>query len=266
VRRVRAALLLTAIAAPVAVRALDPFEIQVYQSDVNEPGQFGLEAHLNYTASGTKTPEYPGQIPPDHVARFTLEPAVGVTDWLEVGAYLQFMLAPGGLARYAGWKLRAKFVVPERTSEPFMLGVNVEVSKVPEYVEEYEWASELRPILGYKVERWLFVVNPIVSAALAGPDKLRVVFEPAAKVAYDTRLGFAVGAEYYSTLGYLNDIPPLGQQEHLLFGVVDLVPRPPEKGAPPQESPWELNVGVGAALTSAPGPQVILKAIVGRTF
>jgi hypothetical protein len=265
----RGALLATAVLAVAApALALDRFEIQVYQSDINEPGQFGLETHLNYTVKGSAEPEFPGQVPPNHVGRITFEPAVGVTEWLELGAYLQLMFAPGGDARYGGWKLRAKFVVPERISGSWMLGLNVELGRVPEWVEQEQWANEFRPILGWKGGRWLVSVNPIIGYALTGPDAFRPDLEPCAKVAFDTRLGFSVGVEYYASLGFVNDLLPASEQEHLLFGVVDLVPRSPEPpvGSPAHGSPWELNVGVGGALTSAPGPHVIVKAIVGRAF
>jgi hypothetical protein len=267
----RAALLTVAVACltvPAPAPAIDRFEIQVYQSDINAPGQFGLETHLNYTISGSTEPEFPGQVPPNRVGRITFEPAVGVTEWLELGAYLQFMFAPGGDARYAGWKVRTKFVVPERISGPWMLGLNIELSHVPDWVEQGLWANEFRPIIGWKEGRWLVSVNPIFGWALTGPDKFRPDLEPCGKVAFDTLLGFSVGLEYYASLGFVNDILPVSEQEHLLFGVVDLVPRAPQpaNGSPMHESPWELNFGVGGALTSAPGPHVIVKAIVGRAF
>jgi hypothetical protein len=74
---------------------LDRFEIQVYQAEINDPGQVGLETHLNLTARGDRQAAYPGEIPPHHAFRLTVEPAVGVTRWLELGAYLQSLTAPG---------------------------------------------------------------------------------------------------------------------------------------------------------------------------
>ena len=269
VRALAAAAALTLAFAPRLAAAIDRFEIQVYESDINEPGEFGLELHLNYTVQGSKEPEFEGQVPPWHTFRVTLEPAVGVTEWLELGAYLQFMTAPGGVAEYGGSKLRAKFVVPERLSGPWMLGLNVEIGRVPKSVEEQQWANEFRPILGWRGGRWLVSVNPIFGFALTGPNAFRPDLEPCGKVAWDTRLGFSVGAEYFTSLGFMNDLLPASEQEHLLFAVVDLVPRSPEPaagGSPPHASPWELNVGVGWALTDAPGPHVLVKAIVGRSF
>ncbi len=268
-RALAAAAALAVAAAPRLAAAIDRFEIQVYTSDIDEPGQLSLEAHLNYTVQGTKEPEFDGQVPPWHAFRVTLEPAVGVTEWLELGAYLQFMTAPGGVAEYGGSKLRAKLVVPERLSGPWMLGLNVELSSVPVAVEPERWANEFRPILGWHGGRWLVSVNPIVGWSLTGPDAFRPDLEPGGKVAWDTRLGFSIGAEYYTSLGFMNDLLPASEQEHLLFGVVDLVPRaPPERpsGSPASASEWELEVGAGWALTDAPGPHVLVKAIVGRSF
>lgn len=264
-----ALLALAALAAPAgSARAIDRFEIQVYEADINEPGQLGLEVHLNGTIRGTREPEYPGQVPPYHVGRLTLEPALGVAEWLELGAYLQFLAAPGGDRRFAGWKGRAKLVVPERLRGRLLLGLNLEIGHVAYAVEQERWANEFRPILGWKDGRWLVSVNPIFGYALTGADRFRPDLEPCGKVTFDTRLGFSLGAEYYTSLGFANDLLPAKQQEHLLLAVVDYVPRSPEPaaGSPAHAEEWELNVGVGGALTDAPGPHLLVKAIVGRAF
>jgi hypothetical protein len=266
------AVLLAAVLAPASATALDRFEIQVYVAEINDPGQLGLEMHLNYTFEGIQTPEYAGQIPPHHVGRLTLEPALGVTDWLEFGTYLQFMVTPDGSFQYGGWKLRAKFVVPERLQEqwgiPLFLGVNFEIGRMPHSVEEAQWANEIRPIIGWKNDYWLLSVNPIFGYALSGPNQFRFEFEPCAKVSYNTQLGFAVGTEYYAGLGFVGDgfLPP-SRQEHLLFGVIDLVePARSRTGTPAHPSPWEVNLALGGALTSATGQHLIAKAIIGRSF
>ena len=57
-------LLLIFILLPGFLIAQDKFEIQVYDSKINDPMQFGLELHSNYTFVGRKTPEFSGEIPP----------------------------------------------------------------------------------------------------------------------------------------------------------------------------------------------------------
>ncbi len=256
-----AVVLLLAAALPPSARGLDRFEIQVYEPELNEPGRFGVELHSNFTARGARAPAFPGEIPPYHTARFTLEPAYAVNDWLELGAYLQTHVAPSQGFRYAGSKVRAKMVAPRFLGERFFLGLNVEVGRVPSEVAEEGWANELRPFLGYE-DKWLLVdVNPIVGYSLSGKDKFRPELSPAAKLSVNTQLGFAVGAEYYAGLGFIDAILPLRQQAHYLFGVIDLVP-----GAGRPSSAWAVNLAVGGGLTDGADQQLIVKTIIGRSF
>ncbi len=247
--------------------AMDRFEIQVYEPEMNRPGQLALELHSNYTLKGSTTPDYPGHIPPNHVGRMTLEPALGVTEWFELGAYLQMMVSPEGGAQWGGWKGRGKFVVPTRLTGRFFFGINAEIGKVPGRVEEDGWANEFRPLIGYD-DGWVLIdVNPIFGYALSGPDKFKVDIEPAGKVTVNTQKGFALGAEYYSGLGLLSrGLSPWSQQEHMLFAVFDLKDPKGTKEEEEEGGEWELNVGVGRALTEVTGPQWIIKSVVGRSF
>jgi len=181
--------------------AMDKFEIQVYQGEINNPGQPSAELHTNYTLAGHAQPAYVDETPPDGTLRFTLEPALGVTEWLELGAYLQAMISPSDGAQFGGWKLRTKFVVPARLRLPIVLGINVELGRVPKNVEEEGWANEFRPILGVVLGRFGLTVNPVFGFALTGPEAGKPDFEPAFKAKWNTNLGFAVGAEHYAALG-----------------------------------------------------------------
>jgi hypothetical protein len=256
------ALALTALP-PGPATAGDLFEIQVYQADVNEPGQFGLEVHTNYTLKGRKVAAYVGEQAPHHVGRLTLEPALGLTEYLEIGAYLQNMVNADGHYDFAGWKLRTKWVLPQRYTGKFFFGINVEVGKVPATVEAEGWANEFRPIAGYYDGAWLFAINPIFGYALSGSDRIRPDLEPAGKVGLNTQKGFMLGMEYYAGLGYLTDLSPAKEQDHLLLLTFDLAP-PKDPVGP--ENPWELNVGLGYGLTAATPQRWIVKAIVGRAF
>ncbi|HEX7476238.1 MAG TPA: hypothetical protein VF331_00385 [Polyangiales bacterium] len=246
-------------------RAMDKFEIQVYQGEHNEPGQVSCELHSNYTFSGQRAPGYSGETPADRALRFTLEPAVGVTDWLELGAYLQGMHSPYDGAQFGGWKLRAKFMVPERAKLPVTLGINVEVGRVPRRVEEAGWANEFRPIVGVALGRFGATFNPIFGFALTGPEAGKPDFEPALKGKVHVDHGFALGLEYYAALGRFDQgFSPWRHQEHLLFAVFDLEPEADARKAAASE--WELNIGLGRALSEATPQSWVLKTIVGRSF
>src|SRR3954470_13960344 len=98
--------------APRTAGAVDAFEIQVYEGDINEPLQAGLELHSNFVASGSRAAA-PGELGTHHLVHETLEPSFGVLRWWELGAYLQLLAAPAeGEAHFGGFKLRSKFVVP----------------------------------------------------------------------------------------------------------------------------------------------------------
>ena len=242
--------------------AMDQFEIQVYEGDHDDPGEASVELHSNYTIAGHQEPSYPGEVPPNHVLHLALEPALGVTRWLELGAYLQGFVAPDNGTRYGGWKLRAKLLLPERLHLPIILGLNIEVANMPRAMEEAAWSGELRPIIGVAAGRLVFSINPIIGLALTGPEAGRPDLEPALKARWNTNLGFAVGIEHYASLGRF-DQGPLGlhQQQHLTFAVLDLEPA---QGQP--ESGWELSLACGRSMTDATPQRWLVKAILGRAF
>jgi hypothetical protein len=241
---------------------MDKFEIQVYQGEHNDPGQPSVELHTNYTLRGKTVPAYAGETPPDGTLRFTLEPALGITEWLELGAYLQAMMAPDAGTQFGGWKLRSKLVVPERLGWPVVVGINVEIGRVPTNVEEEGWANEFRPIFGVELGRLCITLNPLFGFALTGPDAGKPDFEPAGKIKWNTLLGFAVGIEHYAALGRFDQgFVRMHQQEHVTFAAFDLEPPPGE--AP---GPWELNLAVGHGWTAATPQDWIVKVIVGRAL
>jgi len=63
---------------PSAARAVDPFEIQVYDGTANSPGVPGIELHVNRVFDGIRTAE-PPELPLHHQSHFTLEPSLGVS-------------------------------------------------------------------------------------------------------------------------------------------------------------------------------------------
>jgi len=56
----RSLLLSLAVLGAAALHAVMIDEIQVYTDDINAPGKFGLELHVNTTLKGRSTPDYSG--------------------------------------------------------------------------------------------------------------------------------------------------------------------------------------------------------------
>ncbi|MGM3277063.1 hypothetical protein [Ralstonia sp. 24A2] len=239
-RAVWVAAALCSVALP--ARAVLPDEIQVYTGDINAPGQFGLELHLNTTPSGISEPSYPGEVTTPHGWRATAEFSYGLTPSLELGLYVPTTLTRENTTYVTGPKLRLKWmpVRPEDDVGQFA-GINVEVAHVAGRFEQSQNALELRPIYGYQDARWLWAVNPVLDWSLSGPGRSGVPeAAPSFKIARTVTTGVRAGMEYYAGLGPINHIAPLHEQQHTVFLAFDV-----------DLKPFVFNFGIGRGLTRA---------------
>ncbi len=235
-------------------RAGDAFEIQVYDGTANAPGLFGLELHLNEWATGHRD-AIPPERPLHGQFHATLEPSLGLTPFWEIGAYLQGAVrTDDGVVDWAGAKLRSKLVTPPGFDAHWRLGLNLELSLLPDTYDRDRWGVELRPIAAWHSPEWLFVVNPILDQPLGSDASEGPSLEPAVKASRNVG-PVALGFEYYATLGQVGDLLPPRDQEHYLFEAIDWA----------REGPLELNAAVGEGLTPA-SAGVVFKMILGYTF
>ena len=218
-------------------------EIQVYTDDINRPGAFGLELHINTTPSGRSTPDYPGEVPPLHRLRITPEFSYGLSrDW-EAGLYIPAARMPNGEVEIAGAKLRLKWlpVRGDDTQGGWFAGANTELSRLAKKYSESRWSTELRIMLGYRAADWLVGFNPVLGWDLSdglNDGKPDVSF--GLKANHDVVEGIALGAEYYAGVGKISEHLPANAQDHRLYLVVDV-----------DRKPWVFNFGVGRGLTAA---------------
>jgi len=232
-------------------------EIQVYTDDINAPGEFGLELHINTTPKGRSTPDFPNEITPHHGLRFTPEFSYGLTRDLEAGLYLPYARDAEGTTHFAGPKLRLKWLPlrPEEGAHGWFLGANVEYAWVEPEFEQSRYGVELRPIVGYRGREWLLAANPILGWAPAGPDRdSKPDFSPSVKLARNVASGLALGVEYYAELGKVNNILPHAEQAHTLYLALDY-----------DRKPWAFNIGIGRGLTGA-SDRWTLKTIIEIPF
>jgi hypothetical protein len=238
-------------------RAVDPFEIQVYDATANAPGVLGLELHVNTVAIGLTTSPSPPEYPEDGQSHFTLEPSLGLFPWWELGAYFEMALRGDQAFDYAGVKLRNKFVTPPGWNAHWRLGLNIEFSLLPQGYDRSRWGNELRPIVAWENDRFEFAINPIVDTSLAHPDwGVGPSFEPCLMALYKLHDAVSFGIEYYADLGpFGSGFLPLSEQEHYLFEVFNLL----------AVKRFELNAGVGEGLTAGSNG-LIFKTILGYTW
>jgi hypothetical protein len=226
---------------------MDAFEIQVYDATADAQRAIGLELHLNGVVRGSRELPDPPELPLNHQAHFTLEPSYGLFDWWELGGYFQTALtAEDGTFRYAGVKLRSKFVTPPKFHAHLRFGLNIELAYLPPEFDASQWGMEFRPIAAWENEHWEFAVNPILSVSFANP--VTPSFEPAVLALYKFGERVSLGLEYYGTLGD-------HENEHYVFEVVNVL----------AVSNFELNIGFGEGLTTSSSP-FIAKMILGYTW
>jgi hypothetical protein len=228
-------------------------EIQVYDDDINKPKEFSLELHSNYIISGSKTPAWEGDAPSHHSFRITPEFAYGLTETLEAGLYLPLLRESGQDVRLEGAKLRLKYLSAPK-DVPYYWGLNGELGHVSLRSAEQHWNMELRPIFGYRMDKWQFTVNPTLEWALSGVHDNVPEFSPALRVSYALKEELSLSLEHYAELGKVNHLLPSSQQTQTTFIALDT-----------NVSGHDLNFGVGKGWNGNSDKWTV-KAIVNMPF
>jgi hypothetical protein len=236
-------------------RAQNNYEIQVYGSELVDPGHTMVELHSNFTFQGTKTTT-DGTYPTNHQLHETIEITHGFSDWFETGFYI-FTAAQNGLGwDWVGDHIRPRFSIPKKWNWPVGLSLSQEIGYQRRQFSVDTWTYELRPIIDKRQGRWYFAFNPAFDKSLHGLNVNQgFVFSPNAKISYDFTPKIAGGIEYYGSLGPVTDFEPVAQQEQQIFPAIDLSISPK----------WEINFGLGIGLTRSTD-HLITKMILGYRF
>ena len=242
---------LCAAAPPLA--AQENYEIQVYGSETVPRGVTMFELHSNYTINGRRTYDL-GESPTNHALHETIEITHGWNDWSELGFYW-FMSKPDAKGfQWVGTHIRPRFRVPESWRWPVGVSISQEFGYAKSEFSADTWTYELRPIIDKTMGPWYVSLNPVLGKSLRGPNSSQAFdFTPNVNVGYDVTKKVNVALEYYGATGTIREVAPIADQEHQLFGVVNLDFGPA----------WEFNAGYGTALTAA-GDKKIVKMILGR--
>jgi hypothetical protein len=231
---------------PNAVRAqVDPFEFEVYPYQTLGMGMIEVES-LNsvvpngHSKGGVGTSS--GSFASQAMYRTAIEVTYGLTEKLEVAAYLNLARPNGASLQYAGSKFRLRGSLFEQDQLPVNLGwyTELEWHRTPEF-DDVPLEFEFRPLLEKDFGSLEIDLNPIFEKPIfIGPDKNKgVEFGYAAGVYYRILRTISPGFEFYGGAGPINDTDPLNQQQHYVFPVIF--------GVLP--GGFEYNVGVGLGLT-----------------
>lgn len=233
-----------------AARAVD--EIQVYNAEIAEIGQFTVEQHVNYTFLGSRQPAFPGGFPSNHALNGTPEFAYGIAEWFELGLYLPWAVDGQGRFLSDAFKLRTLFVTPHADQKSFFYGVNLEYDYTTPPFSRTLFAMEIRPIIGWRNQQWELIVNPIVDMGFgSGGD---IDFLPAVRVARKITDDLQLGLEYYTDLGRPGSFSSFEQQAHQVFAVTDF-----------KVGVIDVDFGIGYGLTEG-SDRWVAKMIVEYAF
>ncbi len=249
--RLAAALLvgLSAVAAEAA-----PDEIQVYTEEMDDPGEFGLELHVNQVLRGATAPEFDGEMKSEHRLQLTPEFSYGISKTLEAGLYLPAAVGADGNLVGNGMRLRLKYIAPREEHARLFWGLNGELGHFARRVSESSSGMELRPIVGYRDATWLVSFNPILDADLSSKVSREPKFEPALKLTRKAGARVNAGFEYYGEYGPIFHRLPASERAHYLFAVADV-----------EVKNFDVNIGIGHGLQAA-ADKWTAKAIIAFPF
>lgn len=223
-------------------------EIQVYTEELNDPGQYGVELHVNFVPDGARQPSYVGESPSHHMLQITPEFSYGINKNWEAGLYVPVAREENGQVNENGLRARMKYIATPVAESHFFWGLNTEVGSSNKRVAESEWGMELRPIIGYRNDHWLLSFNPIVNTDLT--SNAQPVFEPALKISHRVVQQLHLGFEYYADYGDTNKLLPLTSRSQYLFAAVDY-----------EQKDFDMNFGIGRGDSNAPDSWIV-KAII----
>ncbi len=237
------------------VHAQGSYEIQVYGSDLVDPGATMLELHSNFTFMGVKA-VVDGMYPTVHQLHETVEITHGFTDWFETGFYF-FSSADSRVGyQWVGDHIRPRVKVPDSWKWPVGVSLSLELGYQRAVYSPDTWTLEIRPIIDKTLGKWYLCFNPTLDRSFHGPSVPQgLVFSPNVKVGYDVTKKVNAGFEYYGSVGPVTNFDPLQDQQQQIFAVTDLN----------FSKDWEFNFGVGMGMTGATD-HLIVKMIIGRRF
>jgi len=237
---------------PVAARAQDNYEIQVYGSSLVPAGRTMVELHSNFTVDG-RTGIVDSLLPTEHAFHETLEITHGFTPWAEVGFYVFTSARSGNGWSWVGDHIRPRIAVPASWHWPVGVSLSTEIGYQRRAFSTDTWTWEIRPIIDQQLGRWYWALNPALEKSIVGESASRGwEFSPDAAVSYDVSEQVTAALEYYGSFGPVGGFDPRPEQQHQLFGALDL-------NVSPQ---WEINLGVGRGFTASTD-RLIAKTIFG---
>ncbi len=229
-----------------------PEEVQVYMDEMDRRGEFGLDLHSSFVATGEAVVDYPGAQLSRHRLRLTPEFSYGLSDSLELGVYLPLTtFGSDGHLSADGAKMRIKYLAARAPRQRWFWGANFEVGYVSYKLDPNPWHAELKAIAGIKVSRWTLATNANFDFKLAGPASAPATLDIDTKLSYRVSHHTAIGVESYNGIGEFAQLGRFSRNDQSTYVTIDT-----------NVGRWDLNLGLGRGY-GANNDGVIIKAVIG---
>lgn len=225
----------------------DNMELEVYRGEIADEG----ESNVDFAANVMKSPQH-GDWHGASLFQAVGEYSYGLDDSWEIGVKLP-LYALNGSWNTEGVLSEIKYVAPHDMGGLYW-GAEIEAGYERMAGENEQWTIEAVPIFGWRNTQWDVAFNPGVDIASGGDARGKLLFEPAAKVAYRVTGKSALGLEYFSEAGPVSHVLPGSQRNELAFVTLDT-----------KVGKSAINVGVGHGANAA-SPGVALKTVIDIEF
>ena len=199
-------------------------EIQVYDGEINEPGEFGLEIHANTTLNGQTSPNFTNQRVSQGGLRLTPEFSYGLTKTVELGFYLPTNYTPEYGYDSAGYKARIKWLpIQSSNTQPWAFGGNFEYSVLNTGMEYPRKGAQFRGIAAWKNDQWSLAFNPVIDAGRSDGQNSDWELSYQTRVIRLTNVGpiTGYGLEYYQGQTAVNNGTPNSTPKQI-FAILEL--------------------------------------------
>jgi hypothetical protein len=195
---------------PGRARALNFFELEVYPATTEGAGQHEIESLTSFVANGRNAEEETHRL-----LRTSLEYNYGLTDKIDIAAYLDLEKPNGEDLEYAGSRFRARGALWEKGRFPLDLGWYLE-AEVPHHAES-DLELEFRPLVSRDLGRFSIDLNPAFELPAVSEERRTLEVNYAARVYYRLSRRVQPAVEIFGGIGQIRDVDSAREQQHYVF-------------------------------------------------
>jgi hypothetical protein len=200
------------------LHALNFFELEVYPASTEGQGLHEIENLTTFVANGRVEEESEEEPARHRLLRTSLEYNYGLTDKIDIAAYLDLQRPNGEDLEYAGSRFRGRGALWEKGRFPVDLGWYLE-AEVPHDAES-DLELEFRPIASRDVGRFTLDLNPTFELPTVSEERRTLEFNYAARVYYRFSRDLQPGVEFFGGIGEIRDVDASRAQEHYVFPIL----------------------------------------------